>query len=718
MPLLNDHPRTMRLLSQHEPEILRAALGFFCLVTGALAPAALSQTTVSFREGSNGYSHVAALIRGDNTSLNSGARDQLIVGKTSAGVRVVWSFGLGAIPTDATVTSIALDIWTQSTNSLGTVGALELHALAGVPTEGTGDGSGTGAGTGVTWLSRDGQTGAGHSWTNAGGDFSASVLSSVPGFNGSLVTTQRTFASTASFVAAAQTAVSLGQPLNLLLYSPATESGVNNIYTRISSDDFPNAAERPRLTVTFAGDPAPTALSATAVSWSEMALSWNENLTNETGFVIERMTGTTGAWATVISTGPNVTSALNFGLEPAMSYSYRVKALFANGSSSPYAVAGPVTTLTATPRPPLVVMPLGDSITQGASQPASVPGGYRGPLYTLLTNAGYQITFVGSDTDNSTSALTSSGNASHEGHGGYTTANLLNNLDANAGTSGNNGGHWLDGIAGTRPAFYPDVILLMAGVNDLGVNQLSAAQGLAGLEALLSKLVTMRPAARIVVSTLTPYIGLVYPLREQHQLEFNAAIPALIASHQAAGQRVTLCDVRTRINITNAAAMLCSDGVHPNQAGYNAIADLWSEAFAAIPMIENWRLNYFGSPAAAGSAANTEDWDSDGASNLAEYALGTSPTNAEREHPLQAGIVRDFGTNYLSLTFPRRKNAEVSYVVEVAPELSGPSAWTAGGVQVGPAVPLNADFEQVTVRDTVPMSSAGARFMRLKMRTP
>lgn len=36
--------------------------------------------------------------------------------------------------------------------------------------------------------------------------------------------------------------------------------------------------------------------------------------------------------------------------------------------------------------------------------------------------------------------------------------------------------------------------------------------------------------------------------------------------------------VRTRANITNAAAMLCSDGVHPNQAGCNAIAAVWAGA--------------------------------------------------------------------------------------------------------------------------------------------
>jgi len=43
-------------------------------------------------------------------------------------------------------------------------------------------------------------------------------------------------------------------------------------------------------------------------------------------------------------------------------------------------------------------MPLGDSITDGFN----LPPGYREDLYTLLTNAGYTFTFVGSATDRST----------------------------------------------------------------------------------------------------------------------------------------------------------------------------------------------------------------------------------------------------------------------------------------------------------------------------
>ena len=466
-------------------------------------------------------------------------------------------------------------------------------------------------------------------------------------------------------------------------------------------------------------EPAPMALSAVAISWSEVALSWTRNFANDARFVIERSPGTNGPWLPAIATGLNASNAVNFGLAPATTYAYRIKAVFATGSSSAYALAPAVVTPAATPRPPIVVLPLGDSITQGASQPASVPGGYRSPLFELLTNAGYRVQFVGSYAINPSATLTGAGNASHEGHGGYTTTNLLDNLDGDgAGTSGNNGGHWLDGLAGTRPPVYPDVILLLAGVNDLGVNQLSAAQGLAGLDALLNKLAALRPAARVVVSTLTPYIGAVYPLREQHEEEFNAALPALVAAHHARGQRVTLCDARTRIDITNAPALLCSDGVHPNQAGYNALAQMWFAAFPEIPLLETWRTGYFGSPANTGNAADAADWDGDGWSNLYEYAVGSNPTNAASVNPVVTNFVTDGGTNYLSLTFPRRKLADVSYRVEAVAELTGAVLWSNQVVQVGAPISRDADFEQVTVRDTVPANTAPARFMRLKIVAP
>ena len=226
-------------------------------------------------------------------------------------------------------------------------------------------------------------------------------------------------------------------------------------------------------------------------------------------------------------------------------------------------------------RDPVVIMPLGDSITQGL-----LAGGYRASLCAQLTRAGCAFRFVGSQTISPAPVLTSSGNEHHEGHGGYTLAHILNNL--NGGTS--NGGHWLDGLPGTREAVYPDVILLMIGTNDLGSHRREVAPVLADYDTLLTKLTAMRPKSAIIVSTLIPYTGSVekYPSREQHQREFNAALPALVKKHQAAGRQVVFYDMRTKVLPEH----ISSDGVHPSQAGYNAIADGWFEALQALPLLK------------------------------------------------------------------------------------------------------------------------------------
>jgi alpha-tubulin suppressor-like RCC1 family protein len=51
---------------------------------------------------------------------------------------------------------------------------------------------------------------------------------------------------------------------------------------------------------------------------------------------------------------------------------------------------------------------------------------------------------------------------------------------------------------------------------------------------------------------------------------------------------------------------------------------------AQLITLESWRQNHFGSPANAGSAANTFDLDKDGNCNLLEYAFGLNPNQPDR----------------------------------------------------------------------------------------
>jgi hypothetical protein len=70
---------------------------------------------------------------------------------------------------------------------------------------------------------------------------------------------------------------------------------------------------------------APTNLTATAVSGTQINLTWTDNSTGETGFLIERsLDGVT--WKQIAVVGPNVTSFHNTGLKRRTKYYYRVRA--------------------------------------------------------------------------------------------------------------------------------------------------------------------------------------------------------------------------------------------------------------------------------------------------------------------------------------------------------------------------------------------------------
>ena len=79
---------------------------------------------------------------------------------------------------------------------------------------------------------------------------------------------------------------------------------------------------------------APGGLAATAASSSKINLSWTDNSANESGFKIERKTGSGGTYAQIATVGANVTSYSNTGLTASTTYYYRVRAYNSGGNSS------------------------------------------------------------------------------------------------------------------------------------------------------------------------------------------------------------------------------------------------------------------------------------------------------------------------------------------------------------------------------------------------
>src|SRR5262252_3320518 len=65
----------------------------------------------------------------------------------------------------------------------------------------------------------------------------------------------------------------------------------------------------------WAGNPnlpaAPSNLAATAVSASQINLSWQDNSSNESGFIIQRAPTSTGSWTQIATVGANMTTYAN-----------------------------------------------------------------------------------------------------------------------------------------------------------------------------------------------------------------------------------------------------------------------------------------------------------------------------------------------------------------------------------------------------------------------
>jgi hypothetical protein len=222
-----------------------------------------------FRQSFDGYTHTATFIRSDNPAWNSGARDQIIVGRwNNLPMRLLFSYDLIGLPADATIEDATFELWTDSGAGTGTVGALQLRPLLGNPTEGTGTGLSVtdGAGSGTTWQSRTGGTAAPDVWTTAGADFGPEILSTAPGFNATLLDHPIVFPGSPTFIALAENARSTATPLKLLVLAPSTESGTANSISRIVSDDHPDADHRPQLTVYYRGNYAPAPSTGTPFS--------------------------------------------------------------------------------------------------------------------------------------------------------------------------------------------------------------------------------------------------------------------------------------------------------------------------------------------------------------------------------------------------------------------------------------------------------------------
>lgn len=193
----------------------------------------------------------------------------------------------------------------------------------------------------------------------------------------------------------------------------------------------------------------------------------------------------------------------------------------------------------ATGPAPVRVLPLGASITHGGEY-----GSYRAPLWELLTADGIPIDFVGSQSDGPADLP----DRDHEGHPGWRITEIA------------------ERAAGWVEEHDPDVVLLHVGTNDL-IQGATAREAAGDMDALLDTLTTADPELTVVLATLIP-------LHEGNAewRRTNAAFADLATRRAAAGDRVMLADMARG---GPSPGEEIPDGIHPNAAGFAAMAQVW-----------------------------------------------------------------------------------------------------------------------------------------------
>jgi lysophospholipase L1-like esterase len=122
---------------------------------------------------------------------------------------------------------------------------------------------------------------------------------------------------------------------------------------------------------------------------------------------------------------------------------------------------------------------------------------------------------------------------------------------------------------GTALSQRPNVVLLMAGTNDInGNDNVDGAPGRLG--SLLDKIISACPDAVIVLTKITPIADGGSESRAQ---AFNSAMDGVAQSRINYGHKIVVVDMQT--SQTGLTASDLVDGLHPTDAGYAKMATVW-----------------------------------------------------------------------------------------------------------------------------------------------
>jgi lysophospholipase L1-like esterase len=206
-------------------------------------------------------------------------------------------------------------------------------------------------------------------------------------------------------------------------------------------------------------------------------------------------------------------------------------------------------------------MPLGDSITGTTCGPQLLSK-------ELKDNGHNNFVLVGTILNNQ--SCNGAPNVMSEGHGGYLVTDLVG-----SGQHASELPQWCS----TDQA---DVVLMQFGTNDAW-NSRSTQSILDAFSTVLADLRAVKPGVILFVAQITPLNPSGCSTCESNVEALNQQIPGWASSHSTAASPVYVVDLHSAFDASTykPSSTYTSDGVHPNVAGAQLIADTWYAALVA-----------------------------------------------------------------------------------------------------------------------------------------